>query len=1047
MKESIWKIGGFIPYVIVVFLNAFTDLGHKIIIQNTVFKIYDGEVQIILTAIVNALILLPFILLFSPSGFISDRYPKSLVMRLAAGVAVLITLVITASYYMGMFKLAFAMTFLLAVQSAIYSPAKYGYIKELVGNNYITMGNGIVQAVTTVSILGGILAYSILFEHYLEGVGYRNSADILKHIAPVGWALVIGSLVEFLLAYRLPNTHIECDKSFEVSKYLRLEYLGKNLKLLRKKEVIFVSIIGLSLFWGISQVVLSSFPEYAKNSLGIGNTVIVQGMMAIAGIGIVLGSIVAGKVSKNHIETGTIPLGALGITLSLFLLPILQHPWAHMLNFLLFGMASGLFIVPLNAMIQYRSEAHELGMILAGNNFMQNVVMVSFLGMTVLFALIGVGSIGLFYLMLAVAAVGTVLLIRKIPQSLVQFVILSIVSVRFKLKILDFDRFPQTGAVLMLGNHISWVDWALVQMAVPRRVHFVMDRSIYEKWYLKGFLDFFGAIPISARGMKQAIVDVERLLEAGEVVCIFPEGTISRNGHLGSFKRGFERMAGEADAVITPFYLRGLWGDPLSRSSKRLKELRRSRTNDVIIAFGEPMPAGSKAEDVKQSVFELSYRAWDAYSETLPSIGEAWIESARRSISRGSGSAYCMVEWGGKKISWLKMLSETIMISKRMREGANRRAGILLPAGSAGAISNMAALMAGREVVNLNYKLPKELFASTLEAAEIEVIYTDPGFLRTLKSKGFDAAETFGAAEIVDLPGMLGSIRRFERLSALLQARLLPAFLLKKFYLANRNSDSAAAVVFADGVKCAGNGTVLTHRNIMANIIQIFDMLNVQEDDILLGTMPLYSPTGLMTGLFLPMTQGIPAACYPDPANARGVGRAVARYEASILFSTPEFFDLYTRSSQIHPLMFSSLRIAISADRKSLSESIKKSFCDKFRRDIYGGYGVSELSVLASVNIPDILAANDFSVQIGNKEGSVGMPLPGTAFRIVDPESGEELPVGREGVVMIGGAQVMKGYLDSDSDRGRIVKRAGMRWFVSSERGALDEDGFLLISG
>ena len=225
MRESIWKIVGFLPYVVVVFLNAFTDLGHKIIIQNTVFKIYDGETQIILTAVVNALILLPFIMLFSPSGFIADRFSKSRVMRLSAGLAIVITLLITLSYYLGAFELAFAMTLLLAVQSAIYSPAKYGYIKELVGNNYITMGNGIVQAVTTVAILSGIFVYSIFFEHYLEGVGYQNSAEILQHIAPIGWMLVLGSVIEFVLAYRLPDTHTESDKHFSFPRYINLTRL------------------------------------------------------------------------------------------------------------------------------------------------------------------------------------------------------------------------------------------------------------------------------------------------------------------------------------------------------------------------------------------------------------------------------------------------------------------------------------------------------------------------------------------------------------------------------------------------------------------------------------------------------------------------------------------------------------------------------------------------------------------------------------------------------------------------------------------------------
>src|SRR5690606_11607106 len=127
------RIRGFIPYLLIVFLNAFVDLGHKIIVQNTIFKVYDGQQQIILTAIVNALILLPFILLFSPSGYFSDRYPKHKVMRVAAWAGVAITLLITACYYAGWFWAAFSLTFMLAIQSAIYSPAKYGYIKELVG--------------------------------------------------------------------------------------------------------------------------------------------------------------------------------------------------------------------------------------------------------------------------------------------------------------------------------------------------------------------------------------------------------------------------------------------------------------------------------------------------------------------------------------------------------------------------------------------------------------------------------------------------------------------------------------------------------------------------------------------------------------------------------------------------------------------------------------------------------------------------------------------------------------------------------------------------
>ena len=1046
MKDSIWKIGGFVPYVIVVFLNAFTDLGHKIIIQNTVFKIYDGEMQIILTAIVNALILLPFILLFSPSGFIADRYPKNRVMRISAAIAVVITLVITASYYMGMFKLAFAMTFLLAVQSAIYSPAKYGYIKELVGNNYITMGNGVVQAVTTVSILGGIIVYSVFFEHYLDGVSYQNSSDILQHIAPVGWMLVLGSVIEFFLAYRLPNTHIECEKRFDFSRYIHMEYLKNNLLILYRKEIIFISIVGLSLFWGISQVVLSSFPEYAKNTIGISNTIIVQGMMAVAGIGIVIGSVVAGKVSRHYIETGTIPVGALGITFSLLLLPFMEHPAALAINFFLFGVASGLFIVPLNALIQYHSAEHELGMVLAGNNFMQNVVMFSFLMMTVLFALLGLESVGLFYLMLLFAASGTLYLIWKTPQSLVQSVILSIVSVRFRLKVLGFEHCPRSGGVLMLGNHISWVDWALVQMAVPRRVHFVMDRSIYERWYLKWFLDFFGAIPISERRMKQAILDVEKLLKEGEVVCIFPEGTISRNGHLGNFRRGFEKMVGNAEAVIAPFYLRGLWGDPLSRSTTRLKELRRQRRNDVIIAFGEPMAIGSRAEEVKRRIFELSYTSWQQYSGTLPTLPEAWIERAKKSPSGGAANRYCAVDWGSGKRSYLRMLAATMLFSRRVRRTNASRVGILLPAGSDGAIINMSAMMAGKEVLNLNYDASPEKLRLEISAGGIDTVYSSGYFLRRLEAKGLERDRVFEGVEVIEMESIEASVGKTEAFATLIGARILPAAILKRLCLKKRTIDDVAAVVSGSNGGDKPKAVRLTHRNLMANISQVFDLLNVRDEDVILSVMPAYHTFGLTLGILLPMIEGIPMACYPDPSNARGAGRTAARYETSILFATPDLYHLYARSRQLDPLMFQSFRVLFSAAKK-LDPFIRKAFEERFRVEIYEGYSVTESTALAGVNLPDILETGGFTVQRGSKPDSVGMPLPGTAFRIVEAETMRQLPCHSHGLILIGGAQVMEGYLnDPEQSASAIVEMGGLRWYQTGDRGYVDEDGFLFLT-
>ena len=266
--KSLFKIVGFTPYIFIVLLNAMTDLGHKIILQNTIFKSYEGSELIILTAIVNALILLPFIFLFSPSGFISDKYPKTKVIEYASLAAVGITTLILFSYYMGLFWIAFALTFVLAAQSAIYSPAKYGLIKEMTGNDKLAEANALVQAVTIISILTGALIYSIFFENLLQDRSI-NPSEILTYIAPVGYLLIGASFIEYILARQLVKKFkaVDVDDSmiFEPKEY-------------KESHTIWLSIIGLSILWGVSQVVLAIFGEHLKTTLGLNNTITAQGI-------------------------------------------------------------------------------------------------------------------------------------------------------------------------------------------------------------------------------------------------------------------------------------------------------------------------------------------------------------------------------------------------------------------------------------------------------------------------------------------------------------------------------------------------------------------------------------------------------------------------------------------------------------------------------------------------------------------------------------------------------------------------------------------------
>jgi len=298
------KIRGFLPYILIVFLNAFNELGHKIIIQNTVFKYFSGTTQIILTAVVNAVIIRPFVILFTPAGYLSDKYPKDKVIKLSAAAAFVLAILVTLSFYAGWFKTSFILIFVLAVQAAFLSPAKYGYIKELTGKENIAIANAFVQAVSISAILLGVFLFSILFEKFYNP-DFRAISDILTSIAPLGYLIIAGTAIETLLAFTIPQqTEINKELSFNRKQYITGKYLKENLRTVKGNEVIWLSIIGLAIFWGINQVVFVAFGAYLKGTANVTNTVVAQGLMAIAGLGVIIVSLTAGKVSKTTWRPG-----------------------------------------------------------------------------------------------------------------------------------------------------------------------------------------------------------------------------------------------------------------------------------------------------------------------------------------------------------------------------------------------------------------------------------------------------------------------------------------------------------------------------------------------------------------------------------------------------------------------------------------------------------------------------------------------------------------------------------------------------------------------
>ncbi len=1039
--KNLFSIRGFFPYLIILLFNATVDIGHKITIQNVLLKSYEGETLIVLTALINAMILLPFILLFSPSGYLSDRYAKTKVIRYAALSSIILALLITLSYAQGWFIIAFALTFLLAIQSAIYSPAKYGLIKELVGIENLGAANGIIQALTIVAILVSSILFSIIFEQYY--VGDKTPHLILQNIVPIGWVLVVLTIIESYLAFKLPTFEpSEPKEKFEVKRYFNLDYFKTDLKIVQSNRNIWISIIGLSIFWGVGQLVIAAFPAHYKTMTGDENAIIIQAILAVSAIGIVIGSLLAGRISKLHIEVGIVPLAAIGLFASLLSFAFSSQVITMGVSSILFGFFGGLLIVPLNATIQFFAQESEMGTILAGNNFVQNCVMVLFLLLSIAFVQFGFNSISLFLMGAFITLVGSFYAMRELPNLFGRILLFPFLRTGYKLSVKGLAHLPQQGGVLLLGNHISWIDWLVLQIASPRTIKFVMDKNIYNRWYLRWFLQYFNIIPISGASSRGAIAQIRERLDNGEVVALFPEGSISYNGQLGTFKKGFELAIRESDHPIIPFYLHGLWGSTFSRADEHYKIISKGASKrEISVTFGQPLTANATALQVKQAVATLAFETWEETIKKLQPLQYQWLMRAKSQLRKRS-----IVDISGQDLNSASIITSVLLFIKALKSPLKeqKNIGILLPSSAVGSIVNMALLILGKRPVNLNYTLNSNNISEAITKADIQTVISSKKFIEKLAAKGLDITP-IDFDKLITVENIKSSFTKRAKLISLFQAYLMPAWLIKMCYFKSVTIDETAIILFSNRSNSTTKCVELTHKNIMANIKQISALLNFQNRDVILNSLPIFHSFGLTVTMLLPLCEGVTMVCAPDPTDAIAIGRAAARYRTTIMFGTSTFFNLYTQTPNLHPLMFESIRMVV-AGAETLTPEIKEAFKEKFALEIFEGYGTTETSPVISVNMPDRLDMDTMRPIIGNKPGSVGQGIPGTIVKIVDPDTMEELPIGTDGLIIVGGSQVMRGYLDEpDKTTEVIVKIDGVRYYKTGDKGHLDEDGFIYI--
>ncbi|NVK30862.1 MAG: MFS transporter [Gammaproteobacteria bacterium] len=1027
--------GQFVAFIAVAFINAFVDLGHKIVIQNTLFHTTDGQTQVILTSIVNAMILLPFIVLFTPSAWLADRFAKAKVMRRAALAAVGITSGITLSYAMGWFWTAYALTFALAAQSALYSPAKYGAIRELAGSEKLARANGWVQGATTISILLSTLLFSLWFEAR-KPADVESAAEILPALVPLGLMLVAGSILEYLFARSLPDITPEKPRLWNTKNYLMGVELKGSLKSVWGKQVIWLTIIGLGVFWALSQVLLVVFPAHAKSALSMSNTFEIQALMATSAIGIALGSVIAGQ-SRRHIELGLVPIASVLIAGCVALMPILKSPITIAANFFVLGFAGGLYLVPMNALMQFNAPKGESGRVIASNNLINNWIMVSFLGVNIALSALGLSATQQLYVLFAVAVLGALYTIVKLPQSLIRLCISAAVGLRYRVQVGGLDRLPAEGGVLMLGNHISFLDWAFLQIASPRPIRFIMDAGYYRNPFFRPIVKAFGAIPLEKGDYKEALLQAKKCLQNGEVVCIFPEGAVTATGHLLTFKRGFEQVLSGSNAIALPFYLNGLWGSQFTRTS-RLRAIGAKR-RDVYVQFGQPMVQSATAQIAKQAVTRCSVESWQTRSAESTTLGELLIKSLK------SGHPQAIIDPTSGAIAARKLLAGAIAFAKTIRsENPGDTVGVLLPPGTGSSLINIASWLCGKTVVNLNYSASAATVLACAEAANVRRIYTADTFLQKLEGKGFDSNLLSRNIECIDTPMVRQTISKATLLAAMLSSYLPTSLILKQCGNQAKPSDTAT-LLFSSGSEGLPKGIELSHQALISNAEQVISVLQPDRKENIFAALPHFHAFGLTVGLIMPLIEGFPITAYQDPTDVAGMAKSIEKNRATLIILTGTLYHLMARHPKIKAKQLESLRLCIAGAEK-LQDTVRSAFEEKFGKQILEGYGATEMSPVVSVNLPDRTLSGTSHTHLGNKLGTVGMPIPGTSIMIVDPDTYRSLPANEAGMVLLSGPQMMTGYLDNpEKTDNAVITLEGQKWYITGDKGMLDEDGYLSI--
>jgi 1-acyl-sn-glycerol-3-phosphate acyltransferase len=601
---SLLKQARFAPFFATQFLGAFNDNLFKnalVVLLTFQAASWTTLAPELLANLAAGVFILPFFLFSATAGQLADKYDKAMLARLVKVLEMAIMLIAAVGFVLTSLPVLMLALFLLGCHSTLFGPVKYAILPQHLHADELVGGNALIEAGTFVAILIGTLAGGLL----------AGSVDHPAWIAAGGFLV---ALAGYLTSRGVPAAPAPVpDLTVNLNP---LSETWRNITFARQNRTVFLSILGVSWFWLYGALFLAQFPAYAKNVLGGGEASVTL-LLAVFTVGIGIGSMLCERMSGRHVEIGLVPFGSLGLTLfgidlyfaspanlpgttphELWALLSLPAIWRVLFDLMMLGVFGGFFIVPLYALIQLRSAEETRARIIAANNILNALFMV--VGALGAAALLGAGlSIpALFALAALLNALVAIYIYGLVPEFLLRFIAWLLVKAVYRLRCQGITHIPHDGPALLVANHVSFADAVIIMGASPRPIRFVMDHRIFRTPFLGFVFRHCGAIPIASAKedpvlMEKAFAAVSTALKNGELVGIFPEGGITRDGELQPFRPGVSRILNADPVPVVPMALSGLWGSYFSRidGDAMKTPFRRGMFAQISLVVGAPLAA------------------------------------------------------------------------------------------------------------------------------------------------------------------------------------------------------------------------------------------------------------------------------------------------------------------------------------------------------------------------------------------------------------------------------------------------------------------------